>query len=98
MSNPIKSIPSHIDSLTHRYVLIARDFNSDGSPRTAAPRRRDDVGEELWTVSVAGKPTRVIHPFTEALDLAMQWAQETGAEIYRLDTFGATAELYKPTA
>jgi hypothetical protein len=84
--------------MTERDVLIARVFESDGTPKGAGPPGRHDVGEELWQVSGPGKPTQILHPFTIALDVALEWIAETGGEIYRLETFRGKPALYKPSS
>jgi hypothetical protein len=84
--------------MTKRDVLIERVFQSDGTPVGAVPFGKDDVGEELWRVSTRGKPTQILYPFTVALDVALEWVATTGGEIYRLETFGGTPALYKPSS
>jgi hypothetical protein len=84
--------------MTERDVLIERVFQSDGTPSSAGPLGKHDVGEELWQVSTRGEPTQILHPFTVALDVALEWVAKTGGEIYRLETFGGTPTLYKPSS
>lgn len=51
-------------------------------------------GEELWAVTAEGQTSPNIHRFTEALDVALTWAGESGGKIYRQDEPGAEPRLY----
>jgi hypothetical protein len=78
--------------MTARDVLISRVHDSVGLPMYKSARVR---GEELWAVTAEGQTSLTIHPFTEALDVALTWAVESGGEIYRRDHPGAEPGLYK---
>jgi hypothetical protein len=81
--------------MTDREVLIERVFEADGTPVIAASSGRDQHTDEVWKVTAAGRPLQTLHPFTEALDLALQWVQETGGEIYRIETFGGAGDEWR---
>ena len=78
-----------------RDVLISRVHDGLGSPMSASPNTARDRVEELWAVTAEGKKSLTIHPFTEALDVALAWVGELGGEIYRRDQPGAEPGLYK---
>ena len=78
-----------------RDVLISRVHDGLGSPMSASPNSARDRVEELWAVTAEGKKSLTIHPFTEALDVALTWVGELGGEIYRRDQPGAEPGLYK---
>lgn len=50
--------------------------------------------EELWSVTAEGQESLTIHPFTEALDVALLWAVESGGKIYRRGQLGSEPRLY----
>jgi hypothetical protein len=81
--------------MTYRDVLMERVFGRDGTPPVASPWRKHDVGEDVWKVSAKGKPTQTLLPFEEVIDLAVRWAEETGGDIYRLDTLGGMPSLFR---
>ena len=81
--------------MTARDVLISRVRDGLGSPMYALSNRAGDGVEELWDVTAEGQTSLTVHPFTEALDVALTWAVESGGEIYRCDHPGAEPELYK---
>jgi hypothetical protein len=58
-------------------------------------QQRARGGDELWAVTAEGHTSLTVHPFTEALDVALTWAVESGGEIYRRDHPGAEPGLYK---
>ena len=78
--------------MTTRDVLISRVHDGLGLPMYSSARGR---GEELWAVTAEGQTSLTLHPFTEALDVALTWAGESGGEIYRRDQPGAEPSLYK---
>jgi len=82
--------------MTIRDVLITRVHDSLGLPMSASPRSMSGQVEQLWTVTAAGHQSLTIHPFTEALDVALTWVGELGGEIYRCDRPGEDASLYNP--
>ena len=87
--------------MTERDVLIERLFTPEGTAVMRSPLGAQDLSElseAVWRVTATGQPARIISPFQDALDLALEWVQETGGEIYRLDVLGGTPELFKPTA
>ena len=81
--------------MTARDVLISRVHDGLGSPMYALSHSARDRVEELWAVTAEGKKSLTIHPFSEALDVALTWAAESGGEIYRRDQPGAEPGLYK---
>ena len=81
--------------MTARDVLISRVHDALGSPMYALSNSARDQVEELWTVTAEGQTSLTVHPFTEALDVALTWAVESGGEIYRRDHPGAEPGLYK---
>ena len=81
--------------MTARDVLMIRVYDALGAPMHAASGSAHDRSEELWTVSADGKPSLTPYPFTEALDVALTWAVESGGEIYRRERPGALPALYK---
>jgi hypothetical protein len=84
--------------MTEKDVLIERAYQEDGRPLTASPGRRHHAAEEIWHVTAAGRTRATVHPFTDALDLALAWASESGGEIYRQESPDREPELYKPSA
>ena len=62
---------------------------------SASPIAMRELGEPLWAVTAEGHQSLTIHPFTDALDVALTWAGELGGEIYRRDRPGDEAALYK---
>ena len=66
-----------------------------GLPMSALPRAIREQVETLWAVTAEGHQSLTIHPFTEAVDVALMWAGELGGEIYRRDGPGEEAALYK---
>ena len=81
--------------MTARDVLITRVHDALGLPMSASPNAMREQVEQLWAVTAEGHPSLTIHPFTEALDVALTWAGELGGEIYRRDRPGDEAALYK---
>ena len=81
--------------MTARDVLISRVHDGLRSPVYALSNRAGDQVEELWAVTAEGQTSLTVHPFTEALDVALTWAVESGGEIYRRDRPGAEPGLYK---
>ena len=81
--------------MTARDVLITRVHDALGSPKSASPNAMREQVEQLWAVTAEGHQTLTIHPFTEALDVALTWASELGGEIYCRDRPGDEAALYK---
>ena len=81
--------------MTARDVLITRVHDARGLPVSASPTAMREQVEQLWTVTAEGHQSLTIHPFTEALDVALTWAGELGGEIYRRDRPGDEAALYK---
>ena len=81
--------------MTARDVLITRVRDEPGLPTSTSPNAVREQVEPLWAVTAAGHQALTIHPFTEALDVALTWAGELGGEIYRRDRPGGVAALYK---
>ena len=81
--------------MTARDVLITRVDDALGLPMSASPNAMREQVEQLWAVTAEGHQSLTIHPFTEALDVALTWAGELGGEIYRRDRPGDEAALYK---
>ncbi len=81
--------------MTVRDVLITRVHDAQGVPVSAPPSAMPEPVEPLWAVSAEGHQSLTVHPFTEALDVALTWAGESGGEIYRRDRPGDAAALYK---
>ena len=81
--------------MTARDVLITRVHDAQGLPLSASPNAMREQVEQLWAVTAEGHQSLTIHPFTEALDVALTWAGELGGEIYRRDRLGDEAALYK---
>ena len=81
--------------MTARDVLIARVHDAQGLPMTTSPNGVHAQVEQLWAVTATGHQSLTIHPFTEALDVALTWVGELGGEIYRRDRPGDEATLYK---
>jgi len=81
--------------MTVRDVLISRVHDGLGLPMSSGPRTADSGVEALWAVTAEGQQPLTLHPFTEALDVALTWAGESGGEIYRRDQPGAEPSLYK---
>ena len=81
--------------MTARDVLISRVHDGLGSPRYAVSNSARDRVEERWAVTAEGKQSLTVHPFTEALDVALTWAAELDGEIYRRDRPSAEPGLYK---
>jgi hypothetical protein len=79
--------------MTARDVLISRVHNGLGLPMYVLPGSAR--GNELWVVTAEGQTPLTVHPFTEALDVALTWAVESGGEIYRREHPGAEPGLYK---
>ena len=50
--------------------------------------------EPLWTVTAEGHQSLTVHPFTEALDVALALVGELGGLIYRRDRPSDEATLY----
>jgi hypothetical protein len=80
--------------MTARDVLISRVHDRLGSPMSALSNSARDRVEEVWAVTAEGKESLTIYPFTEALDVALTWAVESGGKIYRRDQPGAEPQLY----
>jgi hypothetical protein len=80
--------------MTARDVLISRVHDELGSPMYALSNSARDR-RELWAVTTESKESLTIHSFTEALDVALTWAAESGGEIYRRVQPGAEPGLYK---
>jgi hypothetical protein len=81
--------------MTVRDVLISRVHDGLGQPMSLSPLDRTPGVEALWAVTAAGQTPQTLHPFTQALDVALTWAGESGGEIYRRDQPGAEPSLYK---
>ena len=81
--------------MTARDVLITRVHDALGLPMSASPRAMREQVEQLWAVTAEGHQSVTIHPFTEALDVALTWVGELGGEIYLRDRPGDEAALYK---
>jgi hypothetical protein len=81
--------------MTDRDVLITRVHDALGLPMSASPNVMPEQVEQLWAVTAEGHQSLTIHPFTEALDVALTWAGELGGEIYCRDRPGDAATLYK---
>ena len=81
--------------MTARDVLIARVHDAEGLPMSTSPNATDEPVEQLWAVTANGHQPLTIHPFTEALDVALTWVGELGGEIYRRDGPGDEVTLYK---
>ena len=64
--------------MTARDVLISRVHDSLGLPMNSSARGR---GEELWAVTAKGQTSLTVHPFTEALEVALTWAVESAANL-----------------
>jgi len=80
--------------MNDRDVLIARVHDGLGAPVTSAPTSTLDRGETLWAVSAKGQKSRTLLSFTEALDVALTWANESGGSIYLLDQPSAEPRVY----
>jgi hypothetical protein len=80
--------------MTANDVLIARVHDSTGSPMSTSPDAVCDQVEQLWTVTAEGHQSLTVHPFTEALDVALTWVGELGGQIYRRDRPSDEATLY----
>ena len=65
-------------------VMLARVYGSDGQPLYASGADMRGSVEALWSVT-QGARSRVCHPFTTALNVAMKWAAQTDGQIYRQD-------------
>ena len=52
-----------------------------GLPMSASPNAKREQVEPLWAVTAEGHQSLTIHPFTEALDVALTWVGELGGEI-----------------
>jgi hypothetical protein len=76
-------------------VLMSRVHDRLGLPMYALSSNARGRGEALWAVTASGQTSQTICSFTEALDVALTWAAESGGEIYRLDHPGAEPGLYK---
>ena len=81
--------------MTVRDVLISRVHDALGSPRHALSSHAHHREEELWAVTAEGKQSMTVHPFSEALDVALTWAAELDGQIYRRDQPGGDPGLYK---
>ena len=75
-------------------VLMSRVHDGLGLPMYALSSSARGRGEALWTVTASGQTSQTIS-FTDALDVALTWAVESGGEIYRVDLPGAEPGLYK---
>lgn len=73
---------------------MSRVQDVPGWPMDALSSGARGRSEELWTVTAEGHISPSIHPFTEALDVALTWASESGGNIYRRDQPGAEPRLY----
>ena len=57
--------------MTARDVLITRVQDAMGLPMSASRIAMRDQFEPLWAVTAEGHQSLTIHPFTEALDVAL---------------------------
>jgi hypothetical protein len=80
--------------MNDRDVLIARVHDGRGVPVSAAPTSTLDRGETLWAVTAHGQEPQTLLPFTDALDVALTWANESGGSIYLLDQPSAEPRVY----
>jgi len=79
--------------MTAHDVLITRVHDAMGSPISTSPDATGEQVEQLWAVTAEGHQPLTVHPFTEALDVALTWAGESGGKIYRRDQPGDEATL-----
>ncbi len=63
-------------------------------PRFASLDAAGGHVERLWTITAEGHAPLTVHPFTEALDVALTWVGELGGQIYRRDRPGDEAVLF----
>jgi hypothetical protein len=84
--------------VTNRDILIERVFRDDGTPLFSSPADGRNEVEELWSVTTAGKDPQTVHPFTAAIDVAIQWADENESLVFIRRTPSAEPKLYEPTA
>ncbi len=80
--------------MTAHDVLITRVHDAMGSPMSTTPDTIREQVEQLWAVTAEGHQSQTVHPFTEALDVALTWAGELGGQIYRRDRPGDEATLF----
>jgi hypothetical protein len=75
-------------------VLLSRVHDGLGQSLDGLSGSAPGSGEELWALTAEGQTSLIIHPFTDALDVALTWAVESGGKIYRRDQPGAEPRLY----
>ncbi len=80
--------------MTPRDVLITRVHDAVGVPVFVLPGARGEPVEQLWAVTAEGHQSLTVHPFTEALDVALTWAGELGGQIYRRNRPDEEASVY----
>jgi hypothetical protein len=79
--------------MTVHDVLISRVHDGLGLPVSVSSDAHRPV-EAVWAVTAEGQKPQTLHPFTDALDVALAWAGESGGEIYRRDQPGSEPALY----
>jgi hypothetical protein len=80
--------------MNDRDVLIARVHDGLGAPVSAAPTSTLGRGETLWAVTAQGQEPLTLLPFTDALDMALTWAGESGGSIYLRDQPSGEPRVY----
>lgn len=80
--------------MTARDVLMTRVHDAVGLPVFVLQETSGEQGEQLWAITAEGHESVTVHPFTEALDVALTWAGELGGQLYRRNRPGEEAALY----
>ena len=84
--------------MTKDDILLDRAHDEAGAVRWASPMSHADSVEELWVVVGGGRPDATFHPFTMALDAALNRLAGTDGKVYVRKRPTDKPELYEPTA